>query len=65
MAKEEKIKVSFSISLTKSYSAQDIVDWEEMSKIDGYDTKEALYQMIFEDVVEAMRNGKGCFRIIG
>lgn len=65
MAKEDKIKVSFSISLTKSYSAQDIVDWEAMGNIDGYDTTEALRQMICEDVVEAMRNGKGCFKIIG
>lgn len=64
MAKEDKIKVSFSISLTKSYSAQDVVDWKLMSDIDGYDTKETLRQMICEDVLEAMCNGKGCFRII-
>ena len=65
MTKEEKIKVSFSISVTKSYSAQDISDWIEQSDIDGFDIKSTLHDMVCNDVLDAMRDGKGSFKIIG
>ena len=65
MTKEEKIKVSFSISVTKSYSAQDISDWIEQSGIDGFEIKSALHDMVCNDVLDAMRDGKGSFKIIG
>ena len=65
MARETKIKVSFSISMTKSYSAQEISDWMALGDVDGYDIKDALRLMICEEVLDAMRDGKGCFKIVG
>lgn len=60
---DEKVKVSFSISLTKTYTLEDITAYIELSDVENNNLEDTLRQMICEDVLDAMRDGKGSFKI--
>ena len=70
MEKKEKIKVSFSISVTKTYDEDEIEGYISLNplKSNGSDIdalKFRLNQMIIEDTISAINDGKGSFKILG
>ena len=65
MTQKEKVKVSFSISLTKTYTLDEIAGWEELCPLLSDDLKTTLLSMIQYDVINAIGDGKGKFKIIG
>lgn len=64
MAKENEIKVSFSISVTRTYDLDDIEGFLELSSLVSDDLKTTLLQMIQVDTIEAINAGKGTFKIL-
>ena len=65
MAKDDKIKVSFSVSLTKTYDVDEIADFKENNSLVSDDIETTLKQMIIIDTIDKINLGGGCFRIIG
>lgn len=65
MAKEDEIKVSFSISVTRTYSLEEIEGFRELNSVVSDDLKTTLLQMIQIDAIDAIGEGKGTFRILG
>lgn len=65
MAKDDRIKVSFSVSLTKTYTLDEIADFRENNTLVSDDIKTTLEQMVIIDTIEKINLGGGCFRIIG
>ena len=70
MEKKEKIKVSFSISVTKTYDEDDIEGYISLNPLNTRDSgvedlKFRLKQMIIEDTINAINDGKGSFKILG
>lgn len=65
MAKKDEIKVTFSISVTRTYSVEDIVGFRELNSLVSDDTETTLLQMIQIDTIDAINDGKGSFKIIG
>ena len=65
MAKKDEIKVTFSISVTRTYSVEDIVGFRELNSLVSDDTETTLLQMIQIDAIDAINDGKGSFKIIG
>lgn len=65
MAKNDEIKVTFSISVTRTYSVEDIVGFRELNSLVSDDTETTLLQMIQIDTIDAINDGKGSFKIIG
>jgi len=66
--KEDKIKVSFSIKLTKIYTIEDIESFVELSQF-THEEKDSiqniLREMVTMDIIDAIRDGKGTFKIEG
>lgn len=65
MTKDDRIKVSFSVSLTKTYTIDDIADFRENNCLVSDDMKTTLEQMIIIDVINKINDGGGCFTIKG
>lgn len=65
MEKGDRIKVTFSVSLTKTYTLDDIVDFRENNCIVSDDIKTTLEQMIIIDTISKINNGGGYFTIKG
>lgn len=65
MAKDDKIKVSFSVSITKTYDIDEIIDFKENNNLVSDEIKITLEQMIIIDAIEKINMGGGRFRIIG
>ena len=65
MAKDDRIKVSFSVSLTKTYTLDEIADFRENNCLVSDDTKTTLKQMIIIDTIDKINLGGGCFTIKG
>lgn len=65
MDKEDKIKVSFSISVTRTYSLEEIEGFLELNSIVSDNLKTTLLQMIQIDAIDAIGEGKGTFRLLG
>lgn len=65
MTKKDEIKVTFSISVTRTYSVEDIVGFRELNSLVSDDTETTLLQMIQIDTIDAINDGKGSFKIIG
>ena len=64
MTKEGEIKVSFSISVTRTYSLDEIEGFNEISSLVSDDLKTTLLQMIQIAAIEAINDGKGSFKIL-
>jgi hypothetical protein len=64
MTKEDEIKVSFSISVTRTYSLDEIEGFNEISSLVSDDLKTTLLQMIQIAAIEAINDGKGSFKIL-
>lgn len=65
MTKDDKIKVSFSVSITRTYNIDEIIDFKENNSLVSDDIKTTLEQMIIIDAIEKINMGGGCFKIIG
>lgn len=65
MNKEDKIKVSFSISVTRTYSLEEIEGFLELNSIVSDNLKTTLLQMIQIDAIDAIGEGKGTFKLLG
>lgn len=65
MAKDDRIKVSFSVSLTKTYTLDEIVDFRENNCLVSDNIKTTLEQMIIIDTITKINDGGGCFTIKG
>ena len=62
---KDEIKVTYSVSLTKTYSFQEIEDFVKDSNLATDDVKTILNQMIIADAISKIRNGGGYFKVIG
>ena len=66
MAKnEDKIKVSFSVQLTKTYTYDEIEDFLENNCLVSDNIKTTLEQMIIIDTINKINDGGGHFKVIG
>lgn len=65
MAKDDRIRVSFSVSLTKTYTLDEIADFRENNTLVSDDMKTTLKQMVIIDTIEKINLGGGCFTIKG
>lgn len=65
MVKDDRIKVSFSVSLTKTYTLDEIADFQENNSLVSDDMKTTLEQMIIIDTISKINMGGGCFTIKG
>lgn len=61
---ESKIKVTYSVSLTKTYSYEEIEDFVKDSNLGTDNVEQILNQMIIIDAIDKIRNGGGHFKII-
>lgn len=59
MVKDDRIKVSFSVSLTKTYTLDEIEDFQENNSLVSDDIKTTLEQMIIIDTISKINTIKG------
>ena len=64
MTKDDEIRVSFSISVTRTYSLNEINGFNEISPLVSDNLKTTLLQMIQIDTIEAINGGRGTFKIL-
>lgn len=62
---KDEIKVTYSVSLTKTYSFQEIEDFVKDNILVSDDVKTILNQMIIADAINKIRDGGGYFKVIG
>ncbi len=65
MKTKDKIKVSFNITVSRTYNIDEIADFVENNCLVSDDTETTLKQMIIIDTIDSINNGRGTFKIIG
>lgn len=62
-ARDDRVEVRFSISLTRTYDVNEIFEFMKQNTLEADDLETTLRQMIVADAINAIRDGKGSFNV--